>query len=92
MEGCVSVDSYQLMFEKKARIDLKKAVEALSKIGEVLGETKVVLLAKVSDEKITASTSIYEDGKIMIKNVSKEQAQIIGEKITTALEEAGAFL
>jgi len=92
VEGCVSVDAYQLMYEKKVRIDLKKAAEGISKIGEVLGETRVVLLAKVGCGSGQAAVSVYEDGRVLIKNVSEQEAEEIGQKITDALEKNGAFL
>lgn len=92
IEGCVSVDAYQLLYEKKARIDLKKAAEAVSKIGEVLGETKVVLLAKTSCGDAVAAVSIYDDGRVLIKNVSEKDAEKIGQIVTDALEKNGAFL
>jgi len=61
-EACVSVDSYQLLYTKRVKIDMKKAVVALNKIGEVMGETKVVLLAKVGE----AGVSAYEDGRVLV--------------------------
>lgn len=92
VEGCVSVDAYQLMYEKKVRIDLKKAAVAISKIGEVLGETKVVLLAKMKSGEACAAVSVYEDGRVLIKNVTKKDAEKIGRAVTNALEKDGAFL
>lgn len=87
-EACTSLDSYQLQFKKRIRWDLKKAAAALSKIGEVFGETRVVLLAKVNG----AGVSLYEDGRIIIKDVRKEAANEIGKTIVTALEQEGALL
>ncbi len=92
VEGCVSVDAYQLLYEKKVSIDLKKAAEAISKTGEVLGETKVVLLAKLDCGNTAAAVSIYEDGRVLIKNVSEKDAKKIGRAVTDALEKEGAFL
>jgi hypothetical protein len=87
-EACVSVDSYQLLYTKRVKIDMKKAVAALNKIGEVLGETKVVLLAKVA----SAGISAYEDGRVLVKNVDKTEAERVGRQVTDALEAEGAFI
>jgi hypothetical protein len=91
-EGCTSVDAYQLIYEKKVKIDLKKAANAISKIGEVFGETKVVLLGKVRNGEEAVPVSIYEDGRVLIKNIAKEKVPKTGEIITEALEKEGAFL
>lgn len=88
IEACVSVDSYQVQFNKKARLDLKKAAGSIEKIGQVLGETKVVLFSKIDGFGV----SIYEDGRIIMKNLEKEEAEKLAKKIVDTLESAGAFL
>lgn len=88
VDACVSVDSYQIQFNKRVKFELGKAAKAIEKIGEILGETKVVLFSKVDGFGV----SIYEDGRIIIKNIEKEDAEKLAKKLVDTLESAGAFL
>lgn len=88
IDACVSVDSYQIQFSKRVKFDLGKAARAVEKIGQVLGETKVVLFSKIGDKGV----SIYEDGRIIMKNIEKADAEHLARKIVDALESTGAFL
>ncbi|MEM4359003.1 MAG: hypothetical protein QXT45_00555 [Candidatus Bilamarchaeaceae archaeon] len=87
-EACVSLDSYELRFKRKPRIDLEKAAPVLEKIGEIFGRTKVIILAKVGE----AAVSVYEDGRILLKNVDKKMAEKVGKLVVDAFERAGVFL
>lgn len=88
VDACVSVDSYQIQFNKRVKFNLKKAVDAVEKMGQVLGETKVVLFSKIDGFGV----SIYEDGRIIMKNIEKEEAENLARKIVDTLENAEAFL
>jgi formylmethanofuran dehydrogenase subunit C len=88
VDACTSSDSYQLQFNRRFRLDMKKSAAAISKIGEIIGETKVVLLGKVD----RAGVSLFDDGRVLVKNTSKEQAAVIGRRVVDALEAEGAFL
>jgi hypothetical protein len=88
VDACVSVDSYQIQFNKRVKFDLKKAANAVEKMGQVLGETKVVLFSKIEGFGV----SIYEDGRIIMKNIEKEEAENLARKIVDTLENAEAFL
>jgi hypothetical protein len=86
-EACVSLDSYQLKFRKMMKLDIKKAGKAIEGIGEIFGQTNVLVLAKVDD----AAVSLYGDGRIIIKNLRKEDASKLGRKIVDRLEAVGAL-
>jgi len=88
IDACVSVDSYQVQFNKRVKLDLKKAAGAVEKIGNVLGETKVVLFSKIDGFAV----SIYEDGRIIMKNIEKKEAEELAKKLVDTLEGAEAFL
>jgi hypothetical protein len=90
LEPCNSAKGFEIKFKEK-RIDLKKAMGALSKLGEVIVTTPVVLLAKIED----CSLSVYASGRIMMKSenrLEKKKADLLANNIAKALEKEGALI
>jgi hypothetical protein len=88
VEPCASSDAFEIKFKRDSRIDLVKAESVLSKKGEVLARTAVVLVFKADDY----SASIYASGRVMLKNVTREQAEKLAGKLSSTLEKGGAFI
>ena len=79
LEPCNSAKAYEIKFAEP--IDLKKAEVALAKKYEILASTAVMLMINIDNNSIT----LYASGRALIKYVSKEKANEIGEKIVDLL-------
>lgn len=88
-ESCTSVDAHEVKFKKKASIDLQKAKTAVVNIdGELIAETPVVIMTKISDKGV----SIYASGRILVKDADKKISEEIAGKLVPALESEGAII
>lgn len=87
VEPCITSDAFELKFEQRVKINLKKAAYVLKAIGEILAQTPVVLVLKTN----SFNASIYSSGRIMMKNVDKREAEDLGRKLVDLIEEGGAF-
>jgi hypothetical protein len=88
VEPCATSNAFEVRFRNNARLDLARAEKALSRLGQVLARTEVVLVLKCDD----CSASFYASGRIMLKGVSRQEAQALGKKYSAALEKGGAFV
>jgi len=88
LEPCATSNAFEIRFKRAVRIDLGKAEKALAKKGEVLARTSVVLVFKADDY----SASVYASGRIMLKDVTRDEAEKLAGALTHALEKGGAFL
>ncbi len=88
VEPCATSNAFEVRSKRNARIDLDKAEKALSRLGEVLAKTPVVLVLKRED----CSASLYASGRMMLKGVTKDEAEALGKKLFAALEKGGAFI
>jgi len=88
IEPCTTSNAYELKFVQRIKIDLKKAAELLKEVGEVLASTPVVLVLKTN----SYNASIYSSGRILMKNVSKEEALDLGAKLIDSLDKGGALV
>ncbi len=88
VEPCATSNAFEVKFKKDARIDIERAEKALAKLGQVLAKTAVVLVLKRED----CSASLYASGRIMLKGVTREEAEALGKKLSAALEKGGAFI
>ncbi len=79
LEPCNSAKAYEIKFAEA--IDLKKAEVALSQKYEILASTPVMLMVNIDNNAVT----LYASGRALIKYVSKEKANEIGEKIVDLL-------
>jgi len=87
IEPCATMNAFEIKFKKAATINIEKAAQALMPIGQVLGQTKIVLFFKSNN----CAASIYASGRVVLKNVGREEAERIGKNIAKALESGGAF-
>ncbi|MFH0885194.1 MAG: hypothetical protein V1861_05795 [Candidatus Micrarchaeota archaeon] len=90
IEPCQTANGVEIKL-KDRKIDLKKAEPALAALGEVLGSSPVVLLAKVG----TYSISVYGSGRMMVKGKKKpseKAARALAIKLLNALEKGGALV
>jgi len=87
-EPCTSSDAFEIKFEEQVRIDLEKAAGALGSIGTVMAKTPVVLVLQSNNYNI----SVYASGRIMLKNVKKEEVDRLGKRIIDSLERGGALI
>jgi hypothetical protein len=90
IEPCQTANGVEIKLREK-RIDLKKAEAAFASLGGVLGNSPVVLLAKVG----AYSISVYGSGRMMVKGKKKpsgKAADALARKILAALEKEGAIL
>jgi hypothetical protein len=90
VEPCNSSGGFEIKLRER-KLDLKKCEIALSKLGAVVGNTGVVLLAKVDD----FSLSVYGSGRMMLKckrRPKKEEADAFAQKLMSELEKAGAVV
>jgi L-asparagine transporter-like permease len=88
VEPCTTSDAFELKFKKNIKIDMDKAADVLKKIGDILAKTAVVLVLKTN----SYNASIYATGRILMKNVNKEEAEKLGKDLAGALESGGAFV
>ncbi len=89
IEPCATANGVEIKLKGRS-IDLKKAEIALCGIGDVLGNSGVVLLAKVGGYSI----SVYGSGRLMVKGKRKpgaKAADALARKIIGALEKGGAI-
>ena len=88
IEPCATSNAFEIKFTRQVKIDLDKAEKALGKSGEVIAKTTVVLVLKLGDR----SASVYASGRIMLKDVTKEEADKLAKKLASAMEKGGAFV
>ena len=88
IEPCTSSNGIEVKLKNK-KFDLAKSAELLTsdpdKQFDILSEMKVVLLVKTKDYSI----SIYESGRIMIKEIKKtkkNEAKIFGKELIQKLK------
>jgi len=89
IEPCQTANGVEIKLRDR-KIDLKKAEAAFSMLGNVLGCSSVVLLAKVG----AYSISVYGSGRMMVKGKKKpteKAAEALANKIMSALEKEGAI-
>ena len=79
LEPCNSAKAYEVKFAEP--IDLKKAEVALSKKYEVLASSTVMLMVNIDSNSVT----IYASGRALIKYVTREKANEIGQNIVDLL-------
>ena len=90
---CSSKVSYEFFPKKKTIIDLEKARNEITSIGEVEVASKVLLIVKVGDRTI----SLFKDGKILVRGEKEElKAREVAQKVclalkTSAIEKKGLF-
>jgi len=90
VEPCVTAGGFEIKFKDKD-LDLKKAANALTRIGEVIGESQIVMLVKVDHY----SLSVYASGKILVKSKQEIKAKDVTElanRLTKLLEKESALL
>ncbi len=87
-ESCTSVDAHEIKFKAKKKIDLGKAKVAISKVGEMVAETPVVIMAKIDKKGV----SVYASGRILIKDAERGPSEEIAKKLVPALESEGAIV
>jgi hypothetical protein len=90
IEPCQTANGVEIKLRDK-KIGLKKAEAAFASLGEVLGNSPVVLLAKVG----AYSISVYGSGRMMVKGKKKpseKAADALARKILAALEKEGAII
>ncbi len=87
VESCTSSRTYDIMV-KNRRLKLEKATEVLSEIADELAKTPRFALYKFRGH----SVSLFESGKIIIKETDKKEAEKIAEELLDLLEKGGAFV
>jgi hypothetical protein len=89
IEPCTTANGVEIKLREK-RIDLAKAEAAFASLGDVVGSSGVVLLAKVG----AYSVSVYGSGRMMVKGRKKPSAraaEALARRLVAALEKAGAI-
>lgn len=89
VEPCTTSPGFEIKL-RDTKIDLKKAEEAFSELGEVVASSKVVLLAKIEDYSI----SVYASGRMLVKNEKKltsKKVEALATKIVGELEKRGCI-
>jgi hypothetical protein len=87
---CATANGVEIKLNGK-KIDLAKAGAAFAKLGDVVGSSPVVLLAKIGGY----SVSVYGSGRMMVKGKRKpsdKAANALAKKIVSALEKEGALI
>lgn len=87
LESCTSSKTYEILVKNK-RMDLKKATEILSAKAEEVAKTPRFALYKFEGHPV----SLYESGKIIVKEIEKKEAEEIAKKLLGLLEKGGALL
>jgi hypothetical protein len=88
IEPCTSARGIEIKLKEK-RLDLKKAEAALTRSGEVVASSPVVLLVKFKGLQI----SIYGSGRMMIKGVKRtetKRVEALARELLDVLERGGA--
>ena len=88
IEPCATMNAFEIKFKKATKINLERASAALKVLGEILGQTPIVIFLKSN----SYSVSIYASGRVVLKNIMREDAERIGRRIADALEQGGAFI
>lgn len=89
VEPCASSNGFEIKLRGK-RIDMKKAEQAISGIGETKATSPIVMLALIKGYNV----SVYASGRLMVKSeerLSQEDATALAKEIVTAFEEGGAI-
>ncbi len=89
VEPCTTSGGFEIKLQGK-KIDLKLAESEISKIGEVIANSPVVLLAKIDDY----SVSFYASGRMMVKSDKKMKQETIdklAKKIIDGLTSGGVI-
>lgn len=86
VDSCTSANAFEVKFKDK-KLNLEIAQSALEKLGETAAKTPVVLLFKIGEYAV----SVYASGRILIKNIEKEDAEKLAKKLVNALEKSGAI-
>nr|AIF06760.1 hypothetical protein [uncultured marine group II/III euryarchaeote KM3_195_B08] len=81
LDVCTSSGSYQLNLQRK--LNLKEIEKKVSKFGEIIASTPVVLLVKAYGGGI----SIYQTGKIVFKDLEKSDVKKYCVKFLEAIGE-----
>ncbi len=79
LEPCTSAKAYEIKFDTP--IDLQKAEKAFAKKYEILASSEVMLMININEHAIT----LYASGRAMVKYVSKEEAELIANKMVAVL-------
>jgi hypothetical protein len=94
VEPCNSSGGFEITLGGR-RLDLKKCEGALSSMGSVLGNSGVVMLAKVNGFAL----SVYGSGRIMVKPASRKKRKPgkadmdrLAERLVKELERSGAII
>lgn len=83
VEPCTTSAGFEIKL--KERLDLSAAKKAFSRLGEVVAESPVVLLAKVGGYTISA----YGSGRLMVKSERKmdqKDVESLAERIVRELD------
>jgi hypothetical protein len=92
VEPCNSSGGFEIKLRER-KLDLKRCEAAFGRIGTVVGNTGVVLLAKV--DKFTLS--VYGSGRIMVKTAgrgkkpTRKDMDALAAKVMEALDREGAI-
>lgn len=90
VEPCNTAGGFEIKLKNK-KLDIKKCESTLSKIGEIIACTQIVLLAKID----SFSVSFYASGRMMIKSdrkIDKKPAQDLAQKIMNHLSDSEAII
>lgn len=87
---CATANGVEIKLDGK-KIDMAKAGAAFARLGDVVGSSPIVLLAKTGGYTI----SVYGSGRMMVKGKLKpteKAAHALAKKIIAALEKEGALI
>jgi len=90
VEPCTTSAGFEIKLKDK-RFDIKKCEQALATIGDVVGSTSVVLVAKIEGH----SVSVYGSGRMMVKSekrLREKEVHELAEKMMAALEKFGGVI
>lgn len=91
VEPCNSSGGFEIKLRER-KLDLVVCEKVFGSIGSVVGNTGVVLLAKVDDYTL----SVYGSGRIMVKSKRRKprraDIESLSSKIMDALEKGGALI
>jgi hypothetical protein len=93
VEPCNSSGGFEIKLRDR-KLDLARCGKAFESIGSMIGNTGIVLLAKVDGY----SLSVYGSGRIMVKSVDKKKKpkkadiETLASKMMDAFVKEGALL